>query len=72
MYVDGAEKGDAPGFGVLDTDWGYKACIGTFDFDGRYLNGELDDFQMFDYAIKDKFQIENLVKTKCEKQRVKR
>ncbi|CAB3990122.1 Hypothetical predicted protein, partial [Paramuricea clavata] len=72
VFVDGAEKGGAPGFGVLDTDWGYKACIGTFDFDGRYLNGELDDFQMFDYAIKDKFQIENLIKTKCEKQLVKR
>ena len=70
--MDGAENAHGRGFGNLDTDWGYKACIGSFDFDGRYFNGEVDDFQMFDYAIKDQFQIENLIKSKCEKQPVKR
>ena len=69
IYVDGIEKGHSDGNGALDTDWGYKACVGSFDFDGRYLNGELDNFQMFNYAINDEFQIEKLTKTKCEKYR---
>lgn len=72
MYVDGIEKARGKGSGVLDTDWGYKACIGSFDFDGRYLDGEVDDFQMFDYAVKDQFQIASLIKSKCEKQPGKR
>ena len=71
IYVDGIEKAHATGYGVLDTDWGYKACIGSFDFDGRYLNGEMDNFQMFDYAINDKFQIDNLIKSKCDEQLIK-
>ena len=72
VYIDGIEKARGSGFGILDTDWGYKACIGSFDFDGRYLNGEVDDFQIFDYAIKDKYQIEKIIKSKCETQPVKR
>lgn len=67
VYIDGIVKAHSPGFGILDTDWGYKACIGSFDFDGRYLNGEVDDFQVFNYAITDRFQIENLIRSKCER-----
>lgn len=72
VYVNGIERGHSSASGELDVNWGYKACIGSFDFDGRYLNGELADFQMLNYAVEDKFQIEDMIKTSCEKQSFKR
>jgi len=65
VFVDGKERGRAAGSGILSGHWGYKASIGYYDFDDRRLNGWIDEFTMYDFALSEE-QIFNLLgKMRC-------
>ncbi|KAF1742743.1 hypothetical protein MXB_3228 [Myxobolus squamalis] len=70
IYVDGNEKSRVLGSSnlPLTTDWGARAIIGDYDFDIRHLNGQLDDFYMFDYSLS-REQIYDMINKKpnCKK-----
>ena len=65
VYVDGKERGTVRGDGMLSQDWGYKAAIGHYDFDDRILDGWLDEFIIFDYALSDEQVFELIGKLRC-------
>lgn len=69
VYVNGALRGSSRGYGALDDFWGYKACVGSFDLGGRYLQGFVDDFYIFNYAV-EPGQIKDLLRIKCPKRAV--
>ena len=69
VYVNGALRGSSRGYGALDDFWGYKACVGSFDLGGRYLQGFVDDFYIFNYAV-EPGQIKDLLRIKCPERAV--
>lgn len=71
VYIDGKVQGSSSGTGLLDDDWGYRASIGSFDFDGRFIRAKLDDFFMYDYEISPE-QIQDLLSIKCPKKKQKK
>lgn len=50
---------------MLAEDWGYKASIGSYDFDERRLNGWVDEFIMYDYALNEDQTFHLLGKMRC-------
>ncbi len=50
---------------MLSQDWGYKASIGHYDFDDRKLDGWLDEFSIYDYALNDDQVFELIGKLRC-------
>lgn len=50
---------------MLAEDWGYKASIGSYDFDERRLNGWIDEFIMYDYALNEDQIFHLLGKMRC-------
>lgn len=72
VYIDGKLQAFSKGSGdALDDDWGYKAAVGSFDFDGRYIRGKMDDFYMYDYEISPG-QIKKLLSIKCPQPKKKK
>ncbi len=50
---------------MLSQDWGYKAAIGHYDFDDRRLDGWIDEFVIYDYALNDDQVFELIGKLRC-------
>lgn len=65
VYVDGREQGTVRGDGLLSQDWGYKAAIGHYDFDDRRLEGMIDEFRIYDYALSENQIFELIGKLRC-------
>lgn len=63
--MDGKERGKADGGGILAGTWGYKASIGYYDFDDRRLNGWIDEFIMYDFALSEEQIFSLLGKMRC-------
>lgn len=65
VFVDGKEQGSNVGNGELSQDWGYKASIGYYDFDDRRINGWVDEFLIYDYALNEDQVFALLGKMRC-------
>ena len=65
VYVDGKERGNKEGSGLLAGDWGYKASIGYYDFDDRRINGWLDEFLIYDFSMGEEEVFKLLGKMRC-------
>ena len=65
VFIDGKEQGSNIGNGELSQDWGYKASIGYYDFDDRRINGWVDEFLMYDYALDEDQIFALLGKMRC-------
>ena len=63
--MDGKERGKADGGGILAGTWGYKASIGYYDFDDRRLNGWIDEFIIYDFALSEEQIFSLLGKMRC-------
>lgn len=63
--MDGKERGKTDGGGILAGTWGYKASIGYYDFDDRRLNGWIDEFIMYDFALSEEQIFSLLGKMRC-------
>ena len=65
VFIDGKEQGSNIGNGELSQDWGYKASIGYYDFDDRRINGWVDEFLIYDYALNEDQIFALLGKMRC-------
>lgn len=65
VFIDGKEQGSNIGNGELSQDWGYKASIGYYDFDDRRINGWVDEFIIYDYALDEDQVFALLGKMRC-------
>ncbi|XP_031554877.1 uncharacterized protein LOC116291804 isoform X2 [Actinia tenebrosa] len=52
VYIDGHVNGQAQGSGLLSQDWDSHVGIGTHK-DSRFINGLLDEFRIYDYAMEE-------------------
>ena len=66
VFVNGRLKAEAAGNGFLSQDWNAHAGIGKHK-DARFLQGEVDEFRIYNKALKQK-EINDLIK-KCSFQR---
>jgi hypothetical protein len=52
VYIDGHVNGQAQGSGLLSQDWDDHVGIGRHK-DSRFLEGMLDEFRIYDYAMEE-------------------
>ncbi|XP_046845785.1 uncharacterized protein LOC124439570 [Xenia sp. Carnegie-2017] len=66
LWVGGKLVKQSTGNGLLSQDWGHFAGIGRHFYEKEYLNGALDEFLIYNYALEDS-EVQYLANANCGK-----
>lgn len=66
VWVGGKLVKQSTGNGLLSQDWGHFAGIGRHFYEKEYLNGALDEFLIYNYALEDS-EVQYLANANCGK-----
>lgn len=64
VYINGDLKKRKSASGDLSQDWGHFAGIGFHFYEKTYLRGIIDEFMMYNYALKEE-EIRFLAQGNC-------